>query len=129
MTRLKTRIAAAATVLGLGGIAGFALGQNQGQATQPPVADKPAVHTKVIRRTIHVTRHAKPKDPAPAAVGAAGAAVESESAAAPITTSTSGAAASAAGESGAASITTSTSGGAGGGSGESEGGDGGGHDD
>jgi hypothetical protein len=74
VTRLKTRIAATATVLGLGGIAGFALGQNHNQAPQTSVADKPAVHTKVIRRTIHVTRHAKPNHPAPAAGGAAGAA-------------------------------------------------------
>lgn len=148
MTRLKTRIAAAATVVGLGGIAGLALGQGHQQASpEKTVADKPVVHTKVIKRTIHVTKHAKPKHPratagvggaayaegggapavpsAPAAVAtgssSTGAATEGSTySAEPVTTSTSGAAA-VESESSAAPVTTSTSGAAAGPAGESGG--------
>ena len=66
MKNLKTRIAAAATILGLGGLTGVAL--NAGAQKSPPVAEKPLVRTKVIRRTVHVTKHANPKHP----VGAGG---------------------------------------------------------
>lgn len=63
MKNARAKIAAAATVVGLGGIAGVALSSNSGQATpsaaKPP---KPKVRTQVIHRTIHVTRHAKPKE-------------------------------------------------------------------
>ena len=69
MKNLKTRIAAAATILGLGGLTGVAL--NAGAQKSPPVAEKPLVRTKVIRRTVHVTKHANPKHPVGA--GAAGA--------------------------------------------------------
>jgi len=147
VTRLKTKIAAAATVVGLGGIAGLALGQSHDQgAAQKSVAEKPVVHTKVIKRTIHVTKHAKPKHPHVAAgssstgeagegstysaepvttstSGAAAPPVESESSV-PVTTSTSGAGASPAESESSATVTTSTSGGGAGGG--SEGGDGGG---
>lgn len=67
MKNLKTRAAAAATVLGLGGLAGVALG-SQGRGGATTAADRPA-RTQVIRRTIHVTRHAKPRSVA--SVGAA----------------------------------------------------------
>ncbi|MBS1886418.1 MAG: hypothetical protein JSU06_04440 [Actinobacteria bacterium] len=148
MTRLNSRIAAAATVLGLGGIAGFALGQNHGQPTQSTVAAHPLVHTKVIRQTIHVTKHAKPKHPAaaggtvpgtapagataatgapPVATGSSG---SSSTAAVPLATATSGGGAppvsTATSGSGAPPVSTATSGsGAGGDGSEHEGG----HDD
>lgn len=95
MRSVKTRIAAIATVLGLAGLAGVAL--NAGGQGSSQQAAKPLVRTKVIRRTVHVTKHAKPKHlavgappaqaaaatPAPAA--SSGAAVEE-----PVTTATSG---------------------------------------
>jgi hypothetical protein len=58
----RTRVAAAATILGLGGLAGVAL--NAGSKTSTPVGVKPLVRTKVIRQTVHVTKHIKPKRPA-----------------------------------------------------------------
>jgi hypothetical protein len=83
---IKTRIAAGATILGLAGLAGVALNAGNQGASQL-VATKPLVRTKVIRRTVHVTKHAKPKRPVavdpPAAVAS--------SPAPPVTTSTSGA--------------------------------------
>lgn len=121
MKRIKTRIAAAATVVGLGGLVGVALNAGQQGASQP-VAVKPLVRTKVIRQTVHVTKHAKPKHPlvsAPpvgastpsgsvsATTGSSGGSTEE-----PVTTSTSGAG-------GEVPITTATSG-AGGGGGEEE---------
>lgn len=62
MKNAKTRVAAAATILGLGGLAGIAL--NAGNQAAPPAAVKPLVRTKVIRQTVHVTKHIKPKHPA-----------------------------------------------------------------
>lgn len=96
MKNIKTKIATGVTVIFLGGLAGVALSQG-GKAPSKEVADvKPVVHTKVIRRTIHVTKHAKPKHPAAAAPvepkGAplvTGSSGGSESA--PVTTSSSGA--------------------------------------
>ena len=73
---MKTRIAAAATILGLGGLAGLALSAGRQKPSQP-VAAKPLVRTKVIRRTIHVTKHAKPKQPAGGPVAAHGSATGS----------------------------------------------------
>lgn len=119
MKRIKTRIAAAATIVGLAGLAGVALNAGQQGASQS-VAAKPLVRTKVIRRTVHVTKHAKPKHPVPAASPAGASPASSGSApiatgssggasAEPVTTSTSG--------SGEAPITTASSG-AGGGGGE-----------
>jgi len=73
---IKTKVATGATVVFLGGLTGFALSQG-GKAPSKTVADKPVVHTKVIRRTIHVTKHAKPKHPpaaAPVEPGSAGSA-------------------------------------------------------
>jgi len=58
----KAKAATGATVVVLGGLTGLALSQGGG-APGKPVADKPVVHTKVIRRTIHVTKHVKPKHP------------------------------------------------------------------
>jgi hypothetical protein len=145
---MKTRIAAGATILGLGGLTGLALSAGHQKASQP-VATKPLVRTKVIRRTIHVTKHAKPKHPAgaPPVGGTAGtsaygsgvsattgsSSVGSASSyeAAPVTTSSSGASSagapapvvtstSSAGGGGGAPVTTSASGGGGGGEHESE---------
>jgi len=135
---IKTKIATGATVVFLGGLTGLALSQG-GKAPSKPVADKPVVHTRVIRRTIHVTKHAKPKHPvaaapvepqaAPVVTGSSG---SSSSEAAPVTTgsSSSGSAgtesapvttgssgASAGGESESAPVSTGSSGaGSGGGS-------------
>ena len=61
MKKMKTRVAATATVVGLGGLTGLALSAGGHKSTQ--VAAKPLIRTKVIRRTIHVTKHLKPKHP------------------------------------------------------------------
>jgi hypothetical protein len=61
VNRKKTRTAAAATILGLGGLTGIALSAGGRQANT--LADKPLIHTKVIHRTVHVTKHLKPKHP------------------------------------------------------------------
>src|SRR5690348_10238337 len=130
VSKIKTRIAAGATILGLGGLTGLALSAGHQKASQP-VATKPLIRTKVIRRTIHVTKHAKPKHPvgaspaagavpatsaysgsAPATTGSSSVGASSYESA-PVTTSTSGA--SAAGTS-AGPVVTSASGGGGGGS-------------
>jgi hypothetical protein len=140
---IKTRIAAGATILGLGGLTGLALSAGHQKASQP-VAAKPLVRTRVIRRTIHVVKHVKPKHPAGAApvgrvvetstyggttaTGSASVTTGSSSVgsaptseAAPVTTSTSGAS-SAPGSSTSAPVVTHASGG-GGGEHESERGD------
>lgn len=62
MKNARAKVATGFTVVLLGGLTGVALSQG-GSAPSKPVADKPIVHTKVIRRTIHVTKHAKPKHP------------------------------------------------------------------
>jgi len=121
----KVKIATGATAVLLGGLGGLALSQG-GKEPVKPVADKPVVHTKVIRRTIHVTKHAKPKhppaaapvepapEPAPVVTAASGSGER-----APVATATSG--------SEFAPVTTATSGGGGGGEveyeSEGEGGD------
>jgi hypothetical protein len=149
---LKTKAAAGTTIVLLGGLGGLALSQGN-KAPSKSVADKPVVHTKVIRRTIHVTKHAKPKHPpaaapvepasagtssagAPAVTGSSGATATE---ATPVTTSSSSTgtsteaapvttASSSGGSSESAPVTTTASGGGGGG--EVEHGDGGGgHDD
>jgi hypothetical protein len=66
---IKTRIAAATTIVGLGGLTGLAL--SAGGQKSATLADKPLIRTKVIRRTIHVTKHVKPKHPVGAGAGAA----------------------------------------------------------
>lgn len=124
MKNAKAKFAAAITVVALGGFTGLALSQGGAPPSQA-VADKPAIRTKVIRRTIHVTKHAKPKNPPAAApvvpgasAGASGAPVVTSSSGGgsgepiPVTTSSSGS-----GES--APVTTSSSG-SGGGGGEYE---------
>ncbi len=126
MTKTKMRIATAVTILGLAGLGGWALSADRRQAVQA-VAEKPIVRTRVIRRTIHVTKHAKPKHPASAAPPAtsptAGASTAAPAAVStgssgsgyaeePVTTATSGAGS-------AEPVTTATSG-AGGGGGETE---------
>lgn len=57
-----------ATIVGLGGLTGLAL--SAGNQKSASLAAKPLIRTKVIRRTIHVTKHVKPKNPVGA--GAAG---------------------------------------------------------
>jgi hypothetical protein len=133
----KTRIAAGATILGLGGLTGLALSAGHQKASQP-VAAKPLVRTKVIVRTIHVIKHIKPKHPvgaSPAAGAAHGGAAGGTSGAgvatgssstgsvpssssAPVVTHTSG---SHGGGSSGSPVVTHTSGGGGGG--EHDGGD------
>ena len=111
MKNTKAKVATGATVVLLAGLTGLALSQG-GTAPSKPVADKPVVHTKVIRRTIHLTRHAKPKHPPAAApvepAATAYVATGSSGAAevAPVATGSSGAE--------AVPVTTATSGGNGG---------------
>ncbi|HWB69542.1 MAG TPA: hypothetical protein VG518_06160, partial [Solirubrobacterales bacterium] len=62
MKNIKAKIAAGLTVIALGGLTGLALSQGR-SAPGNTVADKPVVRTKVIRRTVHVTKHVKPKHP------------------------------------------------------------------
>jgi hypothetical protein len=54
-------MAAVATIVGLGGLTGLAL--SAGSQKSASIAAKPLIRTKVIRRTIHVTKHVKPKHP------------------------------------------------------------------
>ncbi len=61
MKNLKTRTAAVAAILGLGGLTGLALSAGSQKGTT--LAAKPLVKTKVIHRTIRVTKHIKPKHP------------------------------------------------------------------
>ncbi|MGN6257633.1 MAG: hypothetical protein ACTHN3_07775 [Solirubrobacterales bacterium] len=89
MKNLKAKLAAGATVIALGGLGGLALSQG-GKAPGKQAAVKPVVHTKVIRRTVHVTKHAKPKHP-PAGAGVEPASAGSSSAGAPAVTGSSGA--------------------------------------
>lgn len=54
------KIAAGATILGLGGLAGYAVTSNGAQDASVPTTAahlKPKVHTQVVRRTIHVRPH------------------------------------------------------------------------
>lgn len=148
MKNLKTRVAAAATILGLGGLTGLALSAGGQKASS--LASKPLVRTKVIRRTIHVTKHVKPKHPAVGGAAGYAGATSTGAAAAPVVTGSSsttgaesapvvtGSSSTGASESapvvtgssgtggGSAPVVTSASGGGGAGGGEHEGGDGGG---
>ena len=81
MQDIRMKIAATATLLGLGGLGGYALTSN-GSAPADAGAttaatSKPKVHTQVIRRTIHV------RPDHPAAIAAAPPASGSAPAAAP----------------------------------------------
>lgn len=73
MNNVRMKIAAGATVLGLGGLGGFALAGNDAATTTtaaPATATtrpKPKVHTQVIHRTIQV----RPRPQATAASGPA----------------------------------------------------------
>lgn len=125
MKNLKAKFAAGATVVLLGGLGGVTLSQGV-KAPSKPVADRPVVRTKVIRRTVHVTKHAKPKHPpagAPVEPASAGAAVVTGSSGAsesvPVTTGSSGSSgeatpvttgSSGGGESESAPVTTGSSG-------------------
>ncbi len=64
MTNVRMKIAAGATILGLGGLAGYALGSNDATTdtvSSAPVAAqvKPKVRKQVVHHTVHVRR--KPK--------------------------------------------------------------------
>ena len=62
---MKTRVAAAATIVGLGGLTGLAL--SAGSQKSASIAAKPLVRTKVIRRTIHAPNtSSRSTRPAPA---------------------------------------------------------------
>lgn len=59
MSNVRMKIAAGATVLGLGGLGGYALATND--TVEPPTEaatlaakQKPKVRTQVVRRTVHV---------------------------------------------------------------------------
>ncbi len=139
MKNLKTRIATTATVVGLGGLAGVALSAGGQKASS--LASKPLVRTKVVHRTIRVTKHAKPKHPV--ATGGAGYAGSpghgasamtgasstgsgsSSSGSSPVTTSTSGSEAGSGGGGGGTPVTTapSSTGSTGGGEPEDDGGE------
>ena len=95
----KIKLATGATVVALGGLAGLALGEG-GRTESKAVAEKPLVRTKVIRQTVHVTKHAKPKHPAAAAGGSAGAAAGASGAAGSASTGASSTGSSASYESG-----------------------------
>jgi len=91
--KTKAQIATGATVLALAGLGGVALSANNQQAADVG-ATKPLVRTKVIHRTIHVTKHAKPKHPSvggapPGATPRHGRGAASASGAATISTGTS----------------------------------------
>jgi len=71
VAKMRMRIAAGATVLGLGGLAGLALASNDGSpasAASQATAEqsKPTVHTQVIHRTIHVRPQGDSGSSAPA---------------------------------------------------------------
>lgn len=125
MKSSKVKVATGVTILGLGGLAGLAL--SAGPQASKPVAVKPLVRTKVIRRTIHVTKHAKPRHPVGAAPLGGHAAVASygggSSGEAGTTTGSSSVGSAPASSYEATPVTTSTSGGGGavgGGGGEGE---------
>jgi hypothetical protein len=105
----RAKVATGATVVLLGGLTGLALSQGSSSPSKA-VADKPVVHTKVIRRTVHVTKHAKPKHPPAAAP--VGPAAAGESGSASVYTGSSG--------SETIPVTTASSGGGGGGEVESD---------
>lgn len=75
MSTVKTKLAAAATLVGLGGLAGWAINQPAGndKAAAAQAAAPVEVRTQVIRRTVHIVRHEKPKHRRKAAAAAAGA--------------------------------------------------------
>jgi hypothetical protein len=60
------KIAAGATMLGLGGLGGYALANNQAVTEATPASataqGKPKVHTQVVHRTIHVRPHGATSD-------------------------------------------------------------------
>jgi hypothetical protein len=97
---VKAKVAAGVTVVALGGLTGLAV--SQGGKPSKPVTDKPIVRTKVIRRTIHVTKHTKPKHPPAAAP------VEPAAAGSPVVTGSSGAGESAPVSTGASSAGAET---------------------
>jgi hypothetical protein len=70
MSNVRMKIAAVATALGLGGLAGFALSSNSGPGAtaQAPkqVAEHPRIRTQVVHRTVHVPAKG---GPAPAGSG------------------------------------------------------------
>jgi hypothetical protein len=59
----RTKIAAGATLLALGGLAGVALSAESRHATSSAATATPPVEvrTEIVRRTVHVFRHEKPK--------------------------------------------------------------------
>lgn len=61
---VRMKIAVGATVLGLGGLASYALGSNDGQpaSADAPTAQDPRVRTEVVHRTIHVRAKGRSED-------------------------------------------------------------------
>jgi len=114
---MKRRVAAGAAVIGLGGLGGIALSSNHANKPTTTLAAKPEVRTHVIRRTIHVTKHVKPRHPVSgtgagggATIAATGSPGTYASGTAPVTGASSTGAASGSTYTSSAPITTSTSG-------------------
>jgi hypothetical protein len=92
-SNMRMRIAAGATVLGLGGLAGYALGSNDGQQAHAGSATaegfpKPKVHTQVVHRTIHVRPKGKTEKVGGADAGSSGGSGSSNPVSAPVVNST-----------------------------------------
>jgi hypothetical protein len=122
VNKTRARVATGAVALGLAGLAGIALGASHQQADV--ATRKPLVRTKVIHRTIHVTKHAKPRHPSGAGsrpgsasraggvtTGSSSVGSTESSGSSAVTTSSSGAAST--GSEAAAPVVTQTSGSAG----------------
>jgi hypothetical protein len=61
MSPVNKKLAAGASLVALGGIAGFAVGQPGHAGTVKQAAAPVEVRTETVKRTVHVTRHEKPK--------------------------------------------------------------------
>lgn len=90
MNNLSTKLIAGATLVSLGGLAGFALKDNQTTASNAAADKRPAVHvrTQVIRRTIRIHRKPKPYKPPVAASAGAPAPTQVVAAAPPVPVAT-----------------------------------------
>jgi hypothetical protein len=75
VTNIRMKIAAGATILGLGGLAGFAMGSSPSADPQSiettATQARPKVRTQVVRRTVHVRPKSKDTKPSASAAGAA----------------------------------------------------------
>jgi hypothetical protein len=69
----RTKVAASATLLAMGGLAGVALSAESpsSSSAKTPTTAPVEVRTQVVRRTVHVIRREKPKKATPVAKAAA----------------------------------------------------------